>query len=172
MRKSTSQEIVLGPGGLIRDVEANEKLLEEIHKAPALSATDLLKLATFFRAYMTNAPLADHLDLIALRQLVNEPCAREALTTAGYAIRSIAPMSIANPADLVEDAPFWPGDNAGDERHSGEPPPNIFLKLQRVSYSGVGLLIETPFVKGSRRKKSHYIIGVAPDPASLPDSDE
>ena len=168
MRKPNSQEIVLGPGGLIRDVEANEKLLEEIHKAPPLSATDLLKLATFFRGYMTNTPLADHLDLIALRQLVNEPCAQEALTTAGHAIHSIAPMSIPNPADFFED---WDGAPNRDQGPN-EPPPTLFLELQRVSYFGVGLLIETPFVKGSRRKKSHYIIGVAPDPASLPDSDE
>ncbi len=168
MWKSNSQEIVLGPGGLIRNVEANEKLLEKIRKAPPLSATDLLKLATFFRGYMTNTPLADHLDLVALRQLVNEPCAQEALTTAGHAIRTIAPMSIPNPADWIEDL----SDGGRDESKPGEPPPTLFLKLQRVSYSGVGLLIETPFVNEKREGKRHYIIGVAPEPASLPDSDE
>jgi hypothetical protein len=168
MWKSNSQEIVLGPGGLIRNVEANEKLLEKIRKAPQLSATDLLKLATFFRGYMTNMPLADHLDLVALRQLVNEPCAQEALTTAGHAVRRIAPMSIPNPADWIEDLDGAPSNDQG----SNEPPPTIFLKLQRVSYSGVGLLIETPFLNEKRGGKRHYIIGVAPDPASLPDSDE
>src|SRR5947209_18145119 len=131
MREPKSREIVLGPGGLIREVEANEKLLEEIRKAPALSATDLLKLATFFRAYMTNTPLADHLDLIALRQLVNEPCPQEALTTAGHAIHPIAPMSLPNPADFFED---WDG-APNNDRGSNEPPPTILLEIQRASYS-------------------------------------
>jgi hypothetical protein len=166
MREPDSQEIALGPGGLIRDVEANEKLLEEIRKTPQLSPTDLLKLTIFFRGYMTNTPLADHLELVALRQLVNEPRAQEALTTAGYNIRSI----IALDSDALEDS-NWPivGDSGRDEGPSDF---SIFLKVQRVSYSGVGLLIETPVVKESHRRQRHYIIGVAPDPASLPDSDE
>jgi hypothetical protein len=166
MREPNSQEIVLGPGGLIRDVEANEKLLEEIRNAPQLSSIDLLKLTIFFRGYMTNTPLADHLELIALRQLVNEPSAQEALTTAGYNIRSL----IALDSDSLEDS-NWPivGDSGRDEGPSDF---SIFLKVQRVSYSGVGLLVETPVVKEGHRRQRHYIIGVAPDPASLPDSDE
>ncbi|HZU03889.1 MAG TPA: hypothetical protein VFA10_29770 [Ktedonobacteraceae bacterium] len=169
MRKLNSQEIVLGPGGLIRDVGANEELLEKIRKTPPLPPTDLLKLATFFRGYPTNAPLGDHLELIALRYLINEPGAQEALTRAGYAVH---PMGVPNPADFWEDAPPPIGDGGIGEGNRGEPPPTIFMKIQRVSYSGVGLLIETPFLEDDDQRQSHYIIGVAPDPASLPDSDE
>src|SRR2546421_8340963 len=141
MWKSNSQEIVLGPGGLICDVEANEKLLEKLRKTRQLSATDLLKLVTFFRGYITNMALADHLELVALRQLVSEPCAQEALTTAGHTIRSIAPMSMFNWADFFEDLDGAPNNDQGPN----EPPANILLEYHWISHSGVGLLIETPF---------------------------
>jgi hypothetical protein len=164
MREPNSREIVLGPGGLIRDVEANEKLLEEIRKARQLSATDLLKLATYFRGYITNMALADHLELVALRQLVNEPRAQEALTTPGHVGRSTAPMTMFNWADFFEDIDGAPNNDRGPN----EPPANILLEYHWISHSGVGLLIETPFLDEKRRRKRYYIIGVSPNPARLP----
>src|SRR2546426_9230655 len=65
--------IILGPGGLVREVPQNKELLEQIEKAPVLLPLDLLNLATFFRGYITNQLLGDHLALIGLTKLVSKP---------------------------------------------------------------------------------------------------
>src|SRR3989442_9810360 len=64
--------VALGPGGEILDVPANKELLEEIRKTPPLPPADLLKLGRYYRGYETNEPLGNHLELVALLNLVND----------------------------------------------------------------------------------------------------
>jgi hypothetical protein len=153
-RHTDAQQIAFGPGGLIRDVPENRKLLEEIREAPLLSSTDLLKLAGFYRGYSTNQELANHLALIGLAKLVSDPEIREALTKT-----SALPASL---WDVAEDS----FDGVPEGRESSDDSFLLLPDVQWVSVSGIGLLIETPR-RRRHHEKRHYVIGVSPDPASL-----
>ncbi|GAC1355032.1 MAG: hypothetical protein NVS4B11_20900 [Ktedonobacteraceae bacterium] len=166
MRQS-ELKVILGPGGLIRDnAPQNEELLKQIARTPALPAADLLKLAEFYQAYPTNAPLGNHLALLALAKLLSNRDIQEELQKAVTKTAVAAVQHLVKPFDW-SDIPEDIADFASDEGRSGEPSPFAQLEVQWVPYSGVGLLIETPRPKHGQHKKHHYVIGVSPDPDSL-----
>ena len=176
MQEKDPQPIQLGPGGVILNVKANEKLLKEIRKTQPLPSPDLLNLADFFRRYMTDVPLGDHLELVALRQIIYEPNVLQAFIAAGYAANSLPALNpqAEDTSGEAEDSwiPFI-GDGGGDESKDWpEPPPHVdrhFVRDTWISFSGVGLLVEIVYyrAKDGNRKKRYYIIGVSPDPRSL-----
>lgn len=149
------QRIAFGPGGRILQVPENEELLERIRETPIVSPVGLSKLSTFFRAYTTNEPLANHLALVGLMALVQcEPDQRSLTKTT----EQISQQSFFD---------FWEDyfDNALDE--FTEPASTVkAVDVKWVLLSGIGLLIETPEISGG--PSLHYVIGVSPDPASLP----
>src|SRR5690242_19542632 len=109
MQEKASQNIVLGPGGLILKVKANEKLLKKIRATQPLPSPDLLTLADFFRRYMTDVPLGDHLELVALRQIIYVPDVQQAFIAAGYAVHSLPDINpqAEDTAGEAEDS-WWP----------------------------------------------------------------
>ncbi len=164
--RQLGMEIVLGPGGLIRDDrKENEELLEQLEKAPALQVTQLLKLAEFYQAYSTTAPIGNHLALVALARLLSNKDIKENIHTVVNRTISADSRLPSLPDDLA-DIPEDIADFASDEKKRGEPKPLLGLTLQWVSDSGIGLLIETP-VTNAGHKKRHYVIGVSPNPESL-----
>ena len=170
MRQSDSK-IVFGPGGRIRDDgRENEELLEQIKRTPALPPSDLLKLAEFYEAYPTNAPLANHLTLIALATLLDtreihenlQENFRQATLAAGKPTTHL-PNVVASLDDFFEDLV----DQGYDEGPNDQQRPWATVEVKWIPVSGIGLLVETPGRKGKQHKKHYYVIGVSPDPDSL-----
>ena len=149
------QRIAFGPGGQILQVPENEQLLEQLRETPILSPVELSKLSTFFRAYPTNVPLANHLALVGLMALAQREPVEQSLTKT---------------TDQGAQQPFfdfWEDflDNASDE--FTEPVSSVkAVDVKWLPLSGIGLLIESPEILGGAR--SYYVIGVSPNPASLP----
>lgn len=156
--------------GSIADVPQNELLLRQIADTPPLSPTDLFKCVTFFLGYPTNRTLAQHLALFAY-------------------ISFVSSLKAANVRLDKESIRLATGNEANDEpdRFWGNPLPDWIdgwnergidelrenpngARLQHVtwiSYSGVGLLVET--IKGvDTDQLSFYVVGVCPNPATLP----
>ncbi len=149
------QCIAFGPGGQILQVPENEELLEQIRETPIVSPEELSRLSTFFRAYPTNVPLANHLALVGLMALVQREPVQRSLT------KTTDKVSQQSFFDFWED--YF--DNAIDE--FTEPTTSVkAVDVKWVLLSGIGLLIETPEILGGPR--SYYVIGVSPNPASLP----
>lgn len=175
MQEKDSQNIALGPGGLILNVKANKKLLEKIRGTEPLPSPDLIYLANFFRRYKTDVPLGDHLELVALRQFIYKPDVQKALITSGYAANSIPTLDLLEKLEPEDWNIRFPDPHAdgGKDENTGDPPePFIDRQLAQVawiSFSGVGLLIEIAYyrAKDGNRKKRYYVIGVSPDPGSL-----
>ena len=170
--------IDLGPGGLIRDDKKNDELLEELKETPVLGPKALLKLAKFYKAYPTNTPLADHLAFVALINIVNpRDLARELgedknknvdLTSVTLRAKQAQVVPDDEPRGAAESASdiwedFW--DSSSNERK--EKYSAAMVDIQWLPIAGIGLLIETPKVEDGQ-KKHHYVIGVSPDPDSLP----
>ncbi len=168
MTTPDTQQIKIGSGGSILQDADNQQLLDQIQAAPALSAVDLLKLATLYKGGPTNDALANHLALFAIGLLVRDGRDPQ-LDAAGTPelAREAAPAAKNEAWDRVEDFLF----GAIDSEDKGQVGPRVLWprpplpppQIQWVSYSGVGLLIET-----HPPDNSHYIIGVGPAPASLP----
>jgi hypothetical protein len=160
MRETDSDQILFGPGGEILDVSTpdsgNQKLIEQIRKAKSLLPVELIKLATFFRAYPTNASLGDHLLLSALEMMVTHPQLQEQL----QAINNVTSGAL----DVLEDFFDCEGEMPGDLDNAAEDAFGCHL-FRWVLFSSAGLLIEAQFGKG---KTSFFVIGVSPSPASLP----
>jgi hypothetical protein len=158
IQEKDSQPIQLGPGGLILHVPANEELLEKIRRKDPLLPPDLVNLADFFRVYMTNVPLGNHLELVALRQLISEPGIQKALRATSYADRVLLAYNY-DPPEWLEI--FGEDADPPDESQSAQ--------VKWISLSGVGLLIEIAYyrTKNGKRRKHYHIIGVSPDPRSL-----
>lgn len=164
MSERDSTRIALGPGGQILNVPKNEELLERIKATPLLSTQNLLELASFYQAYPTNEPLANHLALLAMRKLSRTPRILEAVTD------SVGGEA----ADQWED--FWRGRDhdpedqrgnkvvLGNKAVLGDLAVRTEYAVRFVSFSGIGLLIES-----SSLDDKLYIIGVSPDPHSLSD---
>lgn len=151
---SVTERIAFGPGGRILEVPENEQLLAQIHAAPILQPADLFKLSSFYRPFPTNEPLANHLALMALLELVESESVQQALTETDM-------VSLKAASDFSEDY----RDGATDERNElTEAIERLYV--QWVLFSGIGLLIETPEPLGG--SGPHFVIGVSPDPASLP----
>ncbi len=149
-------QIAFGPGGLI--LPENQELLEQIRLTPPLSPENLLKLAVFYMAYLTNEDLGKHLALVALTKLVNDPDTKDVLRA------TISPTVVDSWADFFED--LWDG---GRDESSEPPTALIQLDVRWVE----GLLIESGY-EGYKRcfEGKYFAIGVGPNPASLPDEDK
>jgi hypothetical protein len=169
MQEKDSQHIQTGPGGLILNVKANEKLLKEIRRTDPLPSPDLLKLADFFRVYMTDVPLGNHLELVGLRQIIYEPGVQKALITAGYTVRSLPVLDL--PEWLEAEDLLHPGDEPNERgQEDGDPPDDgQSVQVAWISFSRVGLLIEIAHyrAKDGTQRKRYYVIGVSPNPSNL-----
>jgi hypothetical protein len=156
-------KVKLGPGGEILEVPENEELLEEIRETPVLPPADLLNLGVFYKGYSTNEPLGNHLELVALLNIVNDSAIQEdilqvLMRTAAAAGRPLAPPE--NSSDYWED--FF--DCSSDEKT--ERGGSCFhIRFIPLPNTNLGLLIETPNRKD--QKKSYFVIGISPIPASL-----
>lgn len=171
MYKTDSRNIELGPGGIILNVEANKELLEKIRDTQALSSPDLLKLADFFRAYMTDFQIGDHLEIVGLRQIIYEPDVQKALTTAGYTVRALPLLDLPEWAEAEDYSLLNPHDGSAESGNEDGDPPDDGQSVQVawISYSGVGLLIDIVYYrdKDDKQRKRYHVIGVSPDPSCL-----
>ncbi len=169
MRQFDSK-IVFGPGGLIQDdCRENEDLLEQLEKTPVLRPFALLKLAKFYGAYPTNASLADHLTLVALLKLARPHDLKKQLDENAEETALTANKSMAVPDDEVHGGSeswddVWEDFLTGTSDEGSEGYSAATVRVQWLSVSGIGLLIETP---ETDNRKHHYVIGVSPDPDSL-----
>jgi hypothetical protein len=168
-----STRIVFNKDGSIADVPQNELLLRQIVEMPPLSPSGLFKLMTFFLKYPTNRPLAQHLALFGYSSFVRSLKA----VNVGRRPESIT-LATGNEANDEPDR-LWPGGpvkadwlDGWDEPGRDELSENPFaVRLQRVTwipYSGVGLLVET-IKHVNTDTLAFYVVGVCPDPASLPE---
>ena len=144
--------IIVGPDGRIND----PLLLELLRAAVPLPPGELLKLATFFRAYpsSTNAFLGERLLLTALTTIVTDPRLQEV-------VKAIIGQDV-DITDWIEDA--WPGDPTTSDEGAEDPKGFPFYK--HLSVSGIGLLIEGRVYEGSGTL--YFFAGVSPSPAALP----
>ena len=143
--------VIVGPDGRIND----PLLLELLGGVDPLPAGDLLKLATFFRAYpsSTNAFLGERLLLTALTTIVTDPRLQEGVK---------AIVGQADFSDYIEDA--WPGDRTPSDQRSEDPKDFPFYK--HLTVFGIGLLIEGRVYEDSGIL--YFFAGVSPSPADLP----
>ena len=156
-------KVTLGPGGEILEVPGNEELLAEIRETPVLPPADLLKLGAFYKGYSTNEPLGNHLELVALLDIVNDLAIQKdtlqvLMRTAAAAGRPLAPPE--DSSDFWEDFFDCNSDEAGERGGSC-----FFIRLIPLPHTNLGMLIETPNRKD--QKKSYFVIGISPIPASL-----
>jgi len=187
-------QIKLSSGGRILDgPPENVMVLDQINDADQISAVSLLKLASFHRNYSKNRQLADHLALLALRQVLQIQGIQEVITRAvPQADEAKSPNEF---ADGWED--FWNGyidDEDKEEGHpdparkvGGENPARVAVGQQIpantvgvnstdsiaicwIPSSEIGLLIESHTRSSATGKKAtHYhIIGFSPAPDELP----
>src|SRR5579859_148534 len=155
-------ERVLGPGGLVRD----EVLLREINETKPLPPTDIIKLAVFYKAYETNRVLGDHLALIALRQIVGNPGIKQEVEHVVMESSQVAGKPLQSAEQWWD--PFEDTDGVQETYEKGDDPfGSAQIRLLPAS-RGLNYLVETPTHKPGKKAK-HYIIGVSPDPASLPE---
>jgi hypothetical protein len=156
MEETGSAQIIFGPGGEILDVDApaNQKLLEQIRETNPLLPVELIKLATFFRAYPTNAPLGNYLLLSALEMMVTHPRLQEHL----QAVNNVDGITWEQIEDALDCEKEVPGSRDVD-------PEDTFAChfFRWVPFSGAGLVIES-----QTSESSFFVIGVSPSPASLP----
>jgi len=156
-------QVILGPGGLIRDVPENEELLEQIARTLPLPPADLLKLGAYYRAYSTNEPLGNHLALVGLLKLVNDPQAQQGLQEVLVRTAAAAGRSIGTPQDVWDFEDYFDF-GCDDPNEGGSCLP--FIRFIPFSNTNLGLLVETPHPK-SHHKKGHFVIGIVPEPASV-----
>ncbi len=157
MPQADQEPIVLDPGGKIRNVAQNKRLLDLLPQTRALLPEELLKLAKFYKAYPTNVPLGNHLELLANALLAQETPDGELVVS-----QEVFPV-YADFADATEDS----GEH---NRETHEPPEDegVLLSVRWVLVSGIGLLIETlDIMTDSGTKSFDYVIGVSPAPGSL-----
>jgi hypothetical protein len=152
MQEARVQPFILGPGGLIRNVDANKEILEEIQRTRLLPPIELLALANFYRGYETNTPLGDHLELIALRQIISVKTVHKTVVDANH--------PLADPPENSEVEDFWPP--FGDLGLDDDTEPSDFTRVKQVTFSGVRLLVEIVYyeTKSPKPRKRYYLIGV------------
>jgi hypothetical protein len=166
MASEDRTRIKLGPGSqILEDAPENEELFAQIKNTEPVTALDLLKLALFYRSYPTNRPLADHLALLALGQIIELPSLQEAVKAAFLASQ----QSQNDGLDQFLDNLF--GYDPRDPEDKDRPQFAVFTQtVLWVLFSGIGLLIEsqTTVSKTDEEEITHYyVIGVSPDPAGL-----
>jgi hypothetical protein len=163
--------IVFNDDGSIADVPQNELLLRQIAETPPLSPTNLFKCVTFFLGYPTNRALAQHLALFAYVSFVSSLKAAN-VRPGKESIRLATGNEANDEPDRLFGKPLQDWMDGWNERGNDELRENpLAVRLQHVtwiSYSGVGLLVET--IKGvDTDQLSFYVVGVCPDPATLPE---
>ena len=147
--------IDLGSGGLITDKETIAKL----RKQPPLLPTDILKIAGFYRGYETNRPLAEHLELVALTQIVGDPdkelqaSIRNSLTKSAAAEKRTLSAQDFDLEDLLD---------AADDEGPKDGFDFFFIKLHPIT-SDLNLIVET-----NEKQEQYHVIGVSPDLDKLP----
>lgn len=165
MEGTDSAQIIFGPGGLILDVHVadapNQQLLDQIRDTKPLLPVELIKLAIFFRAYSTNAPLGNYLLLSALEMMVTHPKLQKHL----QAINKVNSSTW----DIIEDALDCEPEVAVavgkpiKDRDAEDAFSCHFFRW--VLFSGAGLVVEA---QSSETSTSFFVIGFSPSPESLP----
>lgn len=183
MEHADLTQIKFGRGGrILGGPPENGQLLVQIRATRLATAVDLLKLATFYRNCSTNRSLADHLALLALRQVIGAQDHQEALTKAADLVGEANSQN--EWADAWED--FWNGYIDHEDAREGRSvppfappvvppgeerlPTSTQIAVRWVSFSDVGLLIEshTESYDTGEEVTHHHIIGFSPVPARLP----
>ena len=151
--------VTLGPGGEILEVPENEALLEKIRETPPLPSAVLLKLGAYYRGYRTNRPLGNHLTLIGLLQLVNDPEAQKNLEEVLVRTAAAAGISIGTPQDVWDTEDYF--DFKIDESNEGRP---WLASVRSIHFANTNLewLIETPHPRSDEKKMRNFVIGIAP----------
>ncbi len=151
--------VTLGPGGEILEVPENEALLEEIRETPPLSSAVLLKLGAYYRGYRTNRPLGNHLTLIGLLKLVNDPEAQKNAEEVLERTAAAAGISIGTPQDVWDLEDYL--DFASDDPNEGRP---WLASIWSIHFANTNLewLIESPHPRSDEKKRRHFVIGIAP----------
>ena len=173
MSRNDPTRIVFNKDGSIAHDPENGLLLRQIAETRPLSPTNLFKLATFFLGYPTNRPLAKHFALFASISFISSLKAVN-VSPRQESIR----LATGNEANAEPDR-WWPGGPAKADWQDGWDEPGIDelhenpfgVRLQHVTwvpYSGVGLIVET-VKKANTDKLAFFVVGVSPDPATLPE---
>lgn len=158
--------ILIGPGGQLPDVPENHELLSRLQEAPELTAEDLLRLAEFYKAYPTNAPLGDHLALVALTKRERHRGAK------GYrALQKIVFSQHYEVADVIEDSAEAIGNiftsSGGVTNDEGREDFGDFRLFIR-HLPAEGLLVETLSGKDDGKEVNYnFVIGFSPAPSEL-----
>jgi hypothetical protein len=170
MPQAEIQRLKLDSGGFINpQFPENQQALAQIQATPALTAANLLKMATFHGQYATNKDLANSLASSAMQRLTRNPQFKTVLAQHGATIIDGSPLN--EVADRWED--FWNGPIDSEDASEHQPgylpiwPTVMDIRWLPVAtlIAGLGLLIQAD----TNNPPSFFVIGICPDPASLPD---
>ena len=152
--------ILIGPGGQLPDIAENRELFSRLQEAPELTSEELLRLAEFYKAYPTNAPLGDHLALVALTKRERHRGAK------GYrALQKIVFSQHYEAADVIEDSAEAIGNIFTDDE-SREDFGDFRLFIRHLPTEG--LLVETLSGKDEGKDVNYnFVIGFSPAPSEL-----
>ena len=151
----SASSLKLGSGGRITD----PALLKELEHIPTLQLRDWLKLAIYFSASPTNAPVGKLLKDIALERMLTDD--RIAPVFKKVFLFKTASF-LDNLEDIQDGKPFQPTEDSDNEDPQD-------LKILHVIISNIGFVIgKLPLDNG---ETAFFVIGVSPAPDELPAPD-